>query len=153
MMSGAGMNAVMVAVLVAASTLPCIARAHHNSATIYRLSESMTISGIVRDVRFVNPHARIFLDVIDESGVTHRWMAEGANVIALRLHGWTGDEVKPGDRITVTGAPSRDGSARIEWSEIVLPDGTSLGGGNSFPKERNQLFERLERQRRASPAE
>jgi hypothetical protein len=71
----------------------------------------------------------------------------------LRLHGWTGDEVKPGDRITVTGAPSRDGSARIEWSEIVLPDGTALGGGNGFPKERDELFERLEQRRRASPAE
>jgi hypothetical protein len=113
----------------------------------------MTISGIVREVRFVNPHARIFLDVIDDSGVSHRWLAEGANVIALRLHGWTGDEVKPGDRITVTGAPSRDGSPRIEWSEIVLPDGTSLGGGNGFPKERAELFESLEQKRRASPAE
>lgn len=147
------MNAGIVAALVAASIVPCVARAHHNSATIYRLSESMTISGVVREVRFVNPHARILLDVADESGVTRQWMAEGANVIALRLHGWTGDEVKPGDRITVTGAPSRDGSPRIEWSEIVLPDGTSLGGGNSFPKERNELFERLEQQRRGSRAE
>ena len=153
MISQSDMKAVIVAALVAASSLPCIARAHHNSATIYRMSESMTISGVVKEVRFVNPHARILLDVIDESGVSHQWLAEGANVIALRLHGWTGDEVKPGDRIRVTGAPSRDGSPRIEWSEIVLPDGKSLGGGNGFPKERDELFERLEQQRRASPAE
>ena len=153
MISQADMKAVILAALVAASSLPCIARAHHNSATIYRMSESMTISGVVREVRFVNPHARILLDVLDEGGVSHQWLAEGANVIALRLHGWTGDEVKPGDKITVTGAPSRDGSPRIEWSEIVLPDGTSLGGGNGFPKERDELFEKLEQQRRAPPAE
>jgi hypothetical protein len=145
------MKAVTIAALVVASIVPCIARAHHNSATIYRLSESMTISGVVTEVHFVNPHARIVLDVIDESGVSRQWSAEGANIIALRLHGWTGDEMKPGDKITVKGAPSRDGSARIEWTEIVLPDGTSLGGGNGFPKERDELFERLEQQRR-SPA-
>ena len=147
------MKAMMIAALVVASILPGIARAHHNSATIYRLSESMTISGVVTKVHFVNPHARIFLDVIDESGVSRQWLAEGANIIALRLHGWTGDEVQPGDKITVKGAPSRDGSARIEWTEIVLQDGTSLGGGNGFPKERDELFERLEQQRRGANAE
>ena len=147
------MSAVTIAALVAASILPCIARAHHNSATIYRLSESVTISGVVTEVQFVNPHARIYLDVIDESGVSRKWLAEGANIIALRLHGWTGDEMKPGDKITIKGAPSRDGSARIEWTEIVLPDGMSLGGGNGFPKERDELFERLEEQRRSPNSE
>jgi hypothetical protein len=147
------MKSVLVAALVAASILPSIARAHHNSATIYRLSESTTISGVVTEVHFVNPHARILLDVLDESGVSRQWLAEGANIIALRLHGWTGEEVRPGDKITVKGAPSRDGSARIEWTEILLPDGTSLGGGNGFPKERDELFERLEQQRRGANAE
>lgn len=148
------MKIAMATALVAASVLPFIARGHHNSATIYRLSESMTISGVVTEVRFVNPHARIFLDVIDQDGTSRRWMAEGANVIALRLHGWTGQEMKPGDRITVTGAPSRDGYPRIEWTEIILPNGTSLGGGNNFPRERQELFEKLEQQRRKQvPAE
>ena len=148
------MKTVIATAVVAASILPCIARAHHNSATIYRLSESVTISGVVTEFRFVNPHARILLDVIDQNGISRQWMAEGANVIALRLHGWTGEEIKPGDRITVTGAPSRDGHPRIEWTEIILPNGTSLGGGNNFPKERDELFERLEQQRRGqAPAE
>jgi Family of unknown function (DUF6152) len=148
------MKTVIATAVVAASVLPCIARAHHNSATIYRLSESVTISGVVTEFRFVNPHARILLDVIDQDGTSRQWMAEGANVIALRLHGWTGEEMKPGDRITVTGAPSRDGYPRIEWTEIILPNGTSLGGGNNFPKERDDLFERLEQQRHGqTPAE
>ena len=148
------MKSVVVAALVAVSLLPSVARAHHNSATIYRLSESVRISGVVTEVRFVNPHARIFLDVIEPNGTSRQWMAEGANVIALRLHGWTGEEVKPGDRISVTGAPSRDGYPRIEWTEIILSNGTSLGGGNGFPKERDELFEQLEQKRRNQvPAE
>jgi hypothetical protein len=121
--------------------------AHHNSAPIYDLSQSVTITGVVTEVRFLNPHARIRLDAVERDGTTRNWLAEGANVIALRLHGWTGEELKPGDRITVKGAPSRDGTPRVEWSEITLADGRVLGGGNNFPKERDELFERLERQR------
>jgi DNA/RNA endonuclease YhcR with UshA esterase domain len=146
------MKSVLALAWLAAPLLPVAAPAHHNSAALYRLEESLTITGTVTDFRFLNPHARITLDVIGEDGTARQWMAEGANVIALRLHGWTGDEVKPGDRIHVTGAPSRDGSPRIEWTEIVLADGTRRGGGNNFPKERDELFERLEQQRRTQPA-
>ena len=137
--------------VVAIMTLSASARAHHNSAPIYDLSESITITGVVTEVRFLNPHARIHLDVTDSSGATRSWLAEGANVIALRLHGWTGQEIKAGDRITVKGAPARDGTPRVEWSEIRLPDGRTLGGGNNFPKERDELLERLEQQRSAQP--
>jgi hypothetical protein len=133
---------------VALLALPAGVRAHHNSAPIYDLSRSVTITGTVTEVRFLNPHARIHLDVTDSSGATRSWLAEGANVIALRLQGWTGEEMKPGDRITVKGAPSRDGTPRVEWSEITLSDGRVLGGGNNFPKERDELLERLEQERR-----
>ena len=138
--------------VVALLALSASARAHHNSAPIYDLSQSVTITGTVTEVRFLNPHARIHLDVTDSSGATRNWLAEGANVIALRLQGWTGEEMKPGDRITVKGAPSRDGTPRVEWSEITLSNGRVLGGGNNFPKERDELFERLEQQRRQQPA-
>jgi hypothetical protein len=127
-------------------------RAHHNSVAIYDISQSVIITGTVTEVRFLNPHARIRLDVSDSNGATRNWLAEGANVIALRLQGWTGEEMKPGDRITVKGAPSRDGTPRIEWSEITLSDGRVLGGGNNFPKERDELLDRLEQQRGQQPS-
>jgi hypothetical protein len=135
--------------VAAVTTLVVASRAdaHHNSAPIYDFSQSVTVTGVVTEFRFLNPHARILLDVVDPDGTTRHWLAEGANIIALRLHGWTGEEVKPGDRITIKGAPSRDGTPRVEWSEITLADGRVFGGGNNFPKERDELFERLERQR------
>jgi hypothetical protein len=123
------------------------AEAHHNAQSIYLFSDSITIEGTVTEFRFLNPHARIFLDVVDGNGDVKSWMAEGAGIPALRLRGWTGEEIKAGDRITVTGAPSRDGSPRIEWLEVTLPDGTVLGGGNNFRKERQELFQRLEQER------
>jgi hypothetical protein len=124
------------------------ALAHHNSAPIYDASKSITIEGVVKEFRFINPHARVYVTVVDGKGKPQEWLAEGANAGVLRRLGWKGDELKPGDRIKLTGAPSRDGSPKMEWRLITRPDGTELGGGNGLPNERRELLQRLEEQRR-----
>ena len=141
------MDAMMKCLFFALVLLAPSAEAHHNSAPLYRFDELVTIEGIVTEFKFLNPHARVYFQVTNENGVVEDWLAEGANVIALRYNGWAGNEIRPGDTIVITGAPARDGSRRMEWREIVLQDGTVLGGGNNFPKERDELFEDLERQR------
>lgn len=126
------------------------APAHHNSAATYDLSASITIQGTVKEFQLVNPHARIYLTVVDAKGESEDWLLEGANGGVLRRRlGWTVDQLKPGQKITVTGAPSRDGSRRVEWRVIVLANGTQLGGGNGFPKEQEEERQRLEQQRRS----
>ena len=124
-----------------------VAAAHHNSAPLYDFSKSVSLEGTVVEFQFINPHARIRLTVPGANGGVEEWLAEGANAVALRHNGWTGTELKAGDRIVVTGAPSRDGSRRLEWREIVA-NGRALGGGNNFPKEAGETLERLEQQRR-----
>jgi hypothetical protein len=132
----------LIAVSVAAT-----AAGHHNAAPRFDFSKSVTVEGTVVEFEFINPHARIRLTAHGADGAED-WLAEGANAVALRLNGWTGAEIKPGDRITVTGAPARDGSRRMEWREVIAADGRALGGGNNFRKETDELIERLERQRR-----
>jgi hypothetical protein len=124
------------------------AQAHHSIAAFYVTSASITITGTVTEFRYINPHARVYLRVVDEKGDSVIWLAEGAAAGALQRRGWTGDELKPGDRITITGLPSRDGSPKVEWRVITLADGREIGGGNGFPKEREELLRRLEEQRR-----
>jgi Family of unknown function (DUF6152) len=128
--------------------IPSSPQAHHSSAAFYLTSASITITGTVTEFRFINPHARAYLRVVDEKGNSVVWMAEGAAGGALRRRGWVGNELKPGDRITVTGAPSRDGSPSVEWRVIILADGRKIGGGNGFPYEREELLRNLEQQRR-----
>lgn len=135
------------AALIVLLALP--ASAHHNSAATYDTSASITLHGRVKEFHLVNPHARVYVTVVDANGESHDWLLEGANGAVLRRRlGWTVDQLKPGQRITVTGAPSRDGSRRVEWRVITLADGTRLGGGNGFPKEREEDGQRLEQQRR-----
>jgi hypothetical protein len=132
---------------VVAVGVATLAAAHHNSAPLFDFSKSITVEGTVVEFQFINPHARIRF-VAGPPASTEEWLAEGANAVALRHNGWTGEEFKPGDRITVTGAPARDGSRRMEWREVIAADGRALGGGNNFRTETDELFERLEQQRR-----
>lgn len=134
-------------ILVIILLSPGLANGHHNSEATYDLDKSTTVEGVVVEFRFANPHARVYFNVVASGGGLVRWMAEGANPMVLRRRGWTGDEMKAGDRVRVTGAPARDGSPMIEWHAITLTNGTELEGGNGLPAERERLLEELERQR------
>ncbi|MBN1241065.1 MAG: hypothetical protein JXB36_21380 [Gammaproteobacteria bacterium] len=97
--------------------------AHHSPAMLYDLSREISVSGVVTEYQLGNPHMRIYLDV-DNDGTTEKWLAEGGSRTQLLRAGWTGDEVVPGDKVTVRGHPSRDGSKLVHMEYLTLPDGT-----------------------------
>jgi hypothetical protein len=97
--------------------------AHHSPAMLYDLSREITVEGTVTLYELGNPHMRIYLDV-DNDGTTEQWLAEGGSRTQLMRVGWTGEEVKPGDKVTVRGHPSRDGSNLVHMEYLTLPDGT-----------------------------
>lgn len=105
-----------------------LAAAHHSIGALYLLDQELVIEGTVTDYQFINPHARVHVDVVNADGEVERWMAEGGSPIVLRRHGWDGQELAEGDRITITGNPPRDGSKLIHWITISRPDGSVLFG-------------------------
>ena len=104
------------------------ARAHHSPAALYLLDKRIVVEGVVTEYRFVNPHARIYLDVTTGGGQVEKWLAEGGSPLALRRQGWNGQEVKPGDRVKIAGNPARDASKLIHWLTVTLPNGSELFG-------------------------
>jgi hypothetical protein len=100
--------------------------AHHGASTSHDLTLSVNVAGTVTDFQFVNPHVLIFFDVTGEDGVVVEWWAGlGAPNRLTRGDGWTDDTLKPGDQISVTGAPARGGVPSM-WAEQVLLDGKPL---------------------------
>jgi len=97
--------------------------AHHSPAMLYDLSREITVEGVVTEYQLGNPHMRIYLDV-ERDGTTEQWLAEGGSRTQLLRVGWTGNEVVPGDKVTVRGHPSRDGSKLVHMMYLTLPDGT-----------------------------
>lgn len=97
--------------------------AHHSAAMLYDLSKQVTMHGVVTEFVLGNPHLRIYFDV-DNQGKAEQWMAEGGSRTVLLRKGWTGMEVKPGDKVGFRGNPSRDGSNVMHLEYLILPDGT-----------------------------
>ena len=105
------------------------AHSHHAFAAHFTAAEDITIEGVVTGFLFQNPHCAILIDVTDENGETQGWVAAGNSKNSMYRAGWTGEELQPGDHITISGNPSRDGSAVMHWREVARPDGTVVEGG------------------------
>jgi len=104
---------------------------HHGTAIVYDLAQSITISGTVADFRFVNPHTLIYVDVRGEDGKVVSWLGGlSAHTSLTRREGWTIETLKPGDEITVTGAPARRGAPSV-WVQQVILNGELLLSGES----------------------
>jgi hypothetical protein len=120
-------SSVFVAFAVACA-LASSAEAHHSAAVFYQVDKEITVEGVVTSYTLGNPHARIYMTVKGPNGEDQKWMAEGGSRTVLLRNGWSGDEVKPGDRIKIIGNPSRDGSYVVHWQKLVLPSGKELWG-------------------------
>ena len=101
------------------------ALAHHGRAS-YDATRVSTIMGTVSAFQFSNPHAELFLDVKDDKGNIEKWVGEGTSPNMLVREGWDRKTIKPGDQITATGHPARDGSYTMRIEKIVLPNGKEL---------------------------
>jgi hypothetical protein len=100
--------------------------AHHAFSPVYDAKRSTTVSGVVTEFRFVNPHAMLTLDVKDDAGKPVKWTVEFAGQLNLSEIGWTRDSLKPGEQITVTGNPTHVVSTQMAFVRIVKADGSVL---------------------------
>jgi uncharacterized protein DUF6152 len=100
--------------------------AHHGFQSWFDMSRSVTVKGTVTAFDWTNPHAYIYLDVKDEKGAVVKWSAELGAVAMLSRAGWRKDTVKPGDEVTMTGNPAKEGKPMLHLEKIVLANGQEL---------------------------
>ncbi|MBI3049782.1 MAG: hypothetical protein HYY76_15865 [Acidobacteria bacterium] len=118
------------------------ARPHHAFSPVYDDKRVISVTGVVTEFRFVNPHAMMFMDVTNDTGKLVQWTVEFAGRLNLSEFGWTADSIEAGERVTVTGNPTHTGSARMFFRKILRADGTELLPGNA------QRLDTIEEQRR-----
>jgi len=117
--------------LAAASALAVAgsALAHHSNAH-FDQAAPVQLQGTVVEYHLVNPHSYIYLDVSEENGGISEWALEtGGGVGRLIRSNWSADSMQPGDVITATVAPLRDGTPGGLLVDVTLSDGTVLGAG------------------------
>lgn len=105
---------------VVLGSLPAVA---HHSLSIYDRGQSKTVEGVVKEFRFANPHARIFLRVAQADGSMKEWDFEGGGVNRLSERGISINTIRSGDKISVSYNPMRDGSARGLFVAFTAADG------------------------------
>jgi len=100
--------------------------AHHSFAVHFVADRLVTVSGVVSDFKFTNPHGVLLFTALDENGNEVEWKAETNSPNVLRRRGWAKDSFKPGDKITIEGFPSRDMGNYMRISHAVFEDGREL---------------------------
>jgi hypothetical protein len=90
-----------LSVLIALASLP--AQGHHSFPAVYDAKVRKTINGVVTQMLYQNPHARVYLRVKNDDGGEDVWELETQNTSFLRRGGWLPSSVQPGDRLTIEG--------------------------------------------------
>jgi hypothetical protein len=101
--------------------------AHHGYAA-YDTDKKVTIKGTVTQFFWANPHCVLQFDVTDDHGQVVHWGAETENPTTMTRQGWTKDSMKPGDQVTVTVLPVKNGKPIGRIVEVVLSNGQKLAG-------------------------
>jgi len=118
-----GRALLVTALICGAATL---AWSHHAAAPVFDLNAEKTVTGVVKQVDWTNPHIWVWVDVQNASGQMETWGFEGMSPNFLTRRGWTRTSLLPGMRITVTFRPLRDGKAGGMFMTGKLADGNVL---------------------------
>ena len=103
----------------------------HHSFAVFDRTTTVVLTGTVKEVQWVNPHAWIQVNVPDARGRITEWGVECGSPNMMVRTGWKKNLLKPGDKVVVTVNPLRDGHPNGALVTIRLADGTVLGPGNT----------------------
>ena len=82
-------------------TVPAVA--HHGFDTEYDRNQKFSLTGVVTEVRWENPHMRVFVDVTDKNGVVTNYNLELDSPNNIRRMGWGKNDLLPGDKVNIEG--------------------------------------------------
>ena len=102
--------------------------AHHATA-VFDVGKRITLTGTVTEWFWANPHCLLRLDVRDESGAVVAWVAETQAPPNMIPFGWAKQSFQPGDTVTVTLEPVKNGQRLGRLLQALLPNGKTLVAG------------------------
>ena len=80
----------------------------HHSQSEFDFKLNVDIEGKVTKVDWRSPHARLYVDAVNDKGETVNWDFELPSPTTLMRRGWKRDSLKVGDHVKVNGARARN---------------------------------------------
>ncbi len=119
-----------VSIGVTLVVLSASVQAHHSIPAYYDEGKTISVTGVVKQVRIMNPHSSIVLEGSQENGQKATWLAVMASGSQLGRNGWTNDTIKAGSTVTIEGNPARAAGAKgLIVKSIKMPDGRTIKPG------------------------
>ena len=112
-------------VAAALSLVASSALAHHTADSL-DFDRTVKLSGTVKQFDWISPYTTLSLVAAPARGKAREWLLDLKSPGSLSRKGWTARTLKPGDRITVTIHPLKDGEPGGRAISVVLPNGTSV---------------------------
>ena len=117
----------VVALMVGVLFVSGAALAHHGNVG-YDSGKVLKQKGVVTQWIWSNPHCLLRYDVKGDDGQVVHWIAETQAPVNMVAGGWRPQSMKPGDEITITIEPMKDGRPAGRIETILLPNGQTLIG-------------------------
>ena len=115
-MSRIQMQTLIVAIAMAAVSIPAIA---HHSGAMFDDRKEVTLTGVVKEFQYTNPHSWLLVDVKGQDGKVVTWGFEAEGPSTLLRAGIRRSDFAPGTEITITGHPMKDGRPAAAWMKAV----------------------------------
>jgi hypothetical protein len=106
------------------SACASVAAAHHGAGTFDRDS-SVDYRGTITGVDFVNPHAWVYFDVVNDAGEVEHHRCEMRAATVLKRSGWSEAMFEPGDAVRIEGRGDRLDPYSCYLTTITFADGSS----------------------------
>lgn len=104
-----------------------VAMPHHSVAGQFDVGRTVTLSGVVSKVHWINPHFYIEVTVPPQQPAAQAivWRLEGVPIGVARKAGLTKAMLQgQGETVTITAHPARDGTPQLGYLvKITYPDG------------------------------
>jgi Family of unknown function (DUF6152) len=124
--ANAGQNLLLLA------AMPIVSVAHH-SAAMFDLQKTITVTGTVTSFQYTNPHSWLIILGKGPDGKVQEWSFEADGPSTLMRAGIKVSAVVPGDKITMTTHPMKDGRPAGTWLTLTKSDGTVLAPRGAPP--------------------
>src|SRR5688500_12687509 len=117
-----------------------VASAHHGFGT-FELNKSVTFTGKLTKIEFINPHSWLYFETTDANGKVMKHRCEMRSAHTLRRSGWSKELFPIGQQVTIDAAPDRADPASCYLNTIKFANGSRMDRYGQYVKAGSEIKE------------